>query len=473
MERIFIHNSLTGKKELFVPAYNGKVKIYTCGLTPQDYTHIGHAKLFVTFDVIRRIFEKAGYDVTYIVNFTDIDDKIIARSNASGEHPLFLAERFIESCLEDLMKLNVKPATLYPRATAHIIEIIEMVDNLVKNEFAYESNGNVYFRVKKFPDYGKLSGQSIKKLRQHIRIEPGEDKEDLVDFALWKKAKPGELSWNSPWGRGRPGWHIECSAMSIKYLGMSFDIHGGGQDLIFPHHENEIAQSEAYAGCGPFSRYFIHVGLLNLKASKMSKSLGNFIPLKDIFRSYDPMVTRLVLLKSHYRSPLDFYPELMEEGVEALIKLKEGLFSLSINVIKGSDEEGHSEDKNIVDLNNNFRDSFYASLYDDFNYAASLGHLFSFLGELSKIKGGSKKVFGEALELALGAFDIFGLQLDEDKGEEALIKIILRWREELRKMGEYTKADGLRAELEKEGFIIQDSPDGARFYRNPKRNPLR
>lgn len=472
MEKIFLYNSLTNRKELFVPAYPGQVKIYVCGLTPQDYTHLGHAKLFVSFDVIRRIFEKAGYNVTYIINFTDIDDKIIEKSNKSGENPTFLAEKYINNCLDDLKLLNVKPATYYPRATAHIIDIIEMIEKLEKNGYAYASDGDVFFRVKNFADYGKLSCQSLESLRHGVRVEVEEAKEDPIDFALWKKAKPGELSWKSPWGYGRPGWHIECSAMSIKYLGMGFDIHGGGYDLLFPHHENEIAQSEAYSGHSPFARNFLHVGLLNLKGSKMSKSIGNFLTLKEIFEVYDPMVVRLSLLKCHYRSSLDFYPELLEESLEALIKLKEGFYALDLK-LRNSKEEKSLEDEKVYQIAENFKQQFNNSLYDDFNYAASLGYLFSFISELYKIKKGSKNLFKDLQNLLYDSFDVLGLKIVDDSGHDSLLEIISSWRDELRKAGEYHRADLLRDKLESKGYIVQDSPDGTRVFKNPKRNFIR
>lgn len=471
-DNVLIYNSLTRKKEIFQSKCSGEVSMYVCGLTPQDHLHLGHAKTFITFDVIRRVLEVYGNEVTYLVNFTDIDDKIIAKANNFGEHPQFLAERYIESCLEDMRTLNIKPASFYPRASAHIPEIIEMVEVLMSKGFAYEVGGDIYFRVRKFPAYGILSGQSLDELKSGARIEPNEIKEDTLDFALWKSAKPSEPYWNSPWGPGRPGWHIECSAMNLKYLGMGFDIHGGGQDLVFPHHENEIAQSEAYSGQSPYARYFMHSGLFNLRESKMSKSVGNAISLKEVLQIYDPMVIRMTLLKSHYSSPMDFYPELLDEGAETLLKLKDFYYHFKMMINQGSSVE-HAEDQGILKVLDSFIARFKDHLADDFNYAGSLGVLFQFLNELNLIKGGSKLILGKALEEIVSALEILGLQLEEDKEVRKLIEMILIYRQDMRKNGKYDEADQIRTSLMDSGLIVQDSPYGTRFYRNTKRNNIR
>ncbi len=471
-DNVLIYNSLTRKKEIFQSKCSGEVSMYVCGLTPQDHLHLGHAKTFITFDVIRRVLEVYGNEVTYLVNFTDIDDKIIAKANNFGEHPQFLAERYIESCLEDMRTLNIKPASLYPRASAHIPEIIEMVEVLMSKGFAYEVGGDIYFRVRKFPAYGILSGQSLDELKSGARIEPNEIKEDTLDFALWKSAKPSEPYWNSPWGPGRPGWHIECSAMNLKYLGMGFDIHGGGQDLVFPHHENEIAQSEAYSGQSPYARYFMHSGLFNLRESKMSKSVGNAISLKEVLQIYDPMVIRMTLLKSHYSRPMDFYPELLDEGAETLLKLKDFYYHFKMMINQGSSVE-HAEDKGILKVLDSFIARFKEHLADDFNYAGSLGVLFQFLNDLNLIKGGSKLLLGKALEEIVLALEILGLQLEEDKEVRKLIEMILIYRQDMRMNGKYDEADQIRTSLMDSGLIIQDSPYGTRFYRNTKRNNIR
>ncbi len=446
--------------------------MYVCGLTTQDHLHLGHAKAFVTFDVIRRTLEYFGNKVTYLTNFTDIDDKIIAKAKNLGEHPQFLAERYIESYFEDVKALNIKPASFYPRASAHLPEIIEMVEVLMNKGFAYEVGGDVYFRVREFPAYGALSGQSLDELKSGARIEPNETKEDALDFALWKSAKPSEPYWNSPWGPGRPGWHIECSAMNLKYLGMGFDIHGGGHDLLFPHHENEIAQSEAYSGQTPYARYFMHAGLFNLRESKMSKSVGNVISLKKVMEIYDPMVVRITLLKSHYSSPMDFYPELLDEGAEALLKLKDFYYHFKMMINQGSNAE-HTEDQGIIKTLDSFVTRFQEHLADDFNYAGSLGMLFQLLNDLNQIKGGSKLILGKAMEEIVLALEILGLKVEEDKEVRKIIEMILSYRQDIRKNGKYDEADQIRSSLMDLGLIIQDSPYGTRFYRNTKRNNIR
>ncbi|MBT9164293.1 MAG: Cysteine--tRNA ligase [candidate division WS2 bacterium] len=471
-DTILIYNSLTRKKENFQSKRSGEVSMYVCGLTPQDHLHLGHAKTFITFDVIRRVLETYGNKVTYLLNFTDIDDKIISKANKLGEHPQFLAERYIESCLEDMKALNIKSASLYPRAAAHIPEIIEMVEVLVKKGFAYEIEGDVYFRVRNFPAYGKLSGQSLQELKSGVRMEANEIKEDALDFALWKSAKPSEPYWNSPWGPGRPGWHIECSAMNLKYLGMGFDIHGGGQDLVFPHHENEIAQSEAYSGESPYARYFMHSGLFNLRESKMSKSVGNVISLKKVLEIYDPMVVRITLLKSHYRSPMDFYPELLNEGAETLLKLKDSYYHFKMMIDQGSSAE-HPEDQGILQALDSFITRFKEHLADDFNYAGSLGVLFQFLNDLNLIKGGSQLILGKVLEEIVLALEILGLKVEEDKEVRKIIELILSYRQDRRENGKYDEADQIRTSLMDLGLIIQDSSYGTRFYRNTKRNNIR
>jgi cysteinyl-tRNA synthetase len=299
------HNTLTSKKEIFNPLVRGKVGMYVCGITPYDETHLGHARCYVVFDILKRVLEKNGYDVMHIQNFTDVDDKIIVRAIDMGVSPDVYAEPFIQSFHTYMGQLNVKPASVYPRVTTHMKEIIQIIERLILRGLAYELNGSVYYEVRKFSDYGKLSKRKIDELESGARVEVDELKRDPLDFALWKNAKKGEPAWDSPWGPGRPGWHIECSAMSMKYLGEEFDIHGGGQDLIFPHHENEIAQSVG-ASARAFAKIWIHNGFVTVNQEKMSKSLGNFFTLKDILAKFDPMVVRYFLLGQHYRTPLDF-----------------------------------------------------------------------------------------------------------------------------------------------------------------------
>ncbi len=326
---IRIYNTQTRQKEEFRPLREGEVRMYVCGPTVYDYTHIGHARTYIAFDVVRRYFEHKGYTVMMVMNFTDIDDKIIRRANETGENPRELAEKFLRYFLEDMGALKVKPADIYPRVTEHIGDIVNFIKKLEERGYAYEGGDGVYFEVKKFKDYGKLSGIKVEDLVKGARVEPGEGKRNPEDFALWKKAKPGEPKWESPWGEGRPGWHIECSTMSTKYLGESFDIHGGGNDLIFPHHENEIAQTEACTG-HEWVRYWMHTGFLMVNGEKMSKSLGNFTTIREALKRYDPEVIRLFVLQRHYRSPLDYTEEGMEHAKNNLERLYNTLENIRV-----------------------------------------------------------------------------------------------------------------------------------------------
>ncbi|MDD5259505.1 MAG: cysteine--tRNA ligase, partial [bacterium] len=334
---LFLYNTLTQQKEEFKPLKNKVVNMYVCGVTPYDEVHLGHARCYVAFDVIRRYLEYKGYTVNYIQNFTDIDDKIIKRAQEKNVQPLELAQKNIDAYFQDINALNIKPALKYPRVTEHIPDIIKIVENLVNSRHAYVVDGDVYFRVASFPGYGKLSKRELDQLKSGARVEIDERKESPLDFALWKKEKPGEPSWTSPWGNGRPGWHIECSAMSLGELKIdTLDIHGGGQDLIFPHHENEIAQSEAVTG-KPFAKYWLHNGFVTINKEKMSKSLGNFFTLKEIYKKYEPQVVRLFLISQHYRSPIDFSENKLEEMsraqerfTTALNNMKEAVDRMSV-----------------------------------------------------------------------------------------------------------------------------------------------
>jgi len=375
---IFIHNTLTDRKEEFVPQQEGKVRIYSCGLTVQNYAHIGHIRGAVLFDVIRRFLKKEGYEVIYVQNFTDIDDKIIARANREGVSTQRLAEYFITAYLEDESAMGIIPADFNPRATEHIKEIIEVVEALIRKGYAYVVDGDVYFSVEKFPEYGKLSKRSLEEMLAGARIEVDERKRAPQDFALWKSAKEGEPFWESPWGKGRPGWHIECSVMSIKYLGVPLDIHAGGQDLIFPHHENEIAQSEAFTG-QIFARYWIHWAPVNLKGEKMAKSTGNVFIVREALKLFSPQALRLYLLSSHYRSPIDFDGEKVKEMERALERASEVEDKLRI-AMRG--EANYREvDVEIPDLEE-YRREFYSALEDDFNTPKAIATYFSLLREV-------------------------------------------------------------------------------------------
>ena len=322
-----IYNSMTRKKEPFVPLHEGKVGIYACGPTVYNFFHIGNARPFIVFDVLRRYLEYRGYEVTFVQNFTDIDDKMIRRANEEGVTVAEIAERYIAEYFTDAKALGIRPATVHPRATEHIPQIIALIQRLIDKGLAYESQGDVYYRVRAFPSYGCLCGQNLEDLESGARVSVDEVKEDPLDFALWKAQKPGEPAWESPWGMGRPGWHIECSAMSRKYLGLPFDIHGGGGDLVFPHHENERAQSEAACGC-TFANYWMHGGMLQINSEKMSKSLGNFKLLRDVLKVTDPKVLRFLMLQTHYRSPLDFSDERLAEAGAALCRIENAVKNL-------------------------------------------------------------------------------------------------------------------------------------------------
>ncbi|RLF36426.1 MAG: cysteine--tRNA ligase, partial [Thermoplasmata archaeon] len=326
-----IYNTLSREKELFIPLEKNRVRMYVCGMTVYSDAHIGHARTYFAFDVIRRYLEYKGYRVTYVQNITDVDDKIIAAANREGIHPLEYSKRYAERCLKDLDNLGIRRADIYPKASETIPDMIKMIQQIIDNGYGYEANGDVYFSVEKFKEYGKLSRQNIAKMKIGARIKPGEKKHSPLDFALWKQARPGEPAWDSPWGKGRPGWHIECSTMSIKHLGVPFDIHGGGMDLCFPHHENEIAQAEAATG-KTFAKYWIHIGLLTVNGEKMSKSLGNIVNIRDLLKKWDPEVIRFFYAQTHYRSPPDFTEKTLknaEKSLEKIHRLKEKIEKIS------------------------------------------------------------------------------------------------------------------------------------------------
>ncbi len=479
-----IFNTLSRKKEEFQPIEPGKVRMYVCGITAYDRCHIGHARSAVVFDVIVRYLRKRGYDVTFVRNFTDIDDKIINRANEEGISCKELSEREIGHFYEDMDALGVLRADIEPKATEHIADIILLIEKLIERGYAYVSDGDVYFSVRKFSEYGKLSKRRLEELMVGARILPGENKKDPLDFALWKSAKPGEPSWDSPWGKGRPGWHIECSAMSMKYLGNTLDIHGGGLDLAFPHHENEIAQSEAATG-EPFVNYWVHNGFVTIKGEKMSKSLGNFITIKDILLKFHPEALRLFLLSKHYRSPLDYSKEALEESTSALDRCYKSLFEAqeicNLNIKKKRQiSEDALEAKAKID---NLAQKVREAMDDDFNTALALGHLFDAVRGLNKIIELAKKrpsihykdllkdssakikdvakIFGvlatEPSEYIkaknMSALSKSGLTLEELEG-------LIEKRNEARKRKDWETADSIRDDLSKKGIILKDTPMG-------------
>jgi len=450
-----VFNSLSGQKEEFLPQ-GDEVKMYVCGITPYDEAHLGHAMSYIIFDVIRRYLQFRGYKVKYVQNITDIDDKIIDRANKLGISTRELAEKFTDSYFADMDALNIGRADIYPRATKEIPKIIEVIQGLIDKGYAYPAQGSAYFRVRNVPDYGKLSHRNLESMRTGARIEAGEEKEDPMDFVLWKASKPGEPAWESPWGSGRPGWHIECSAMSLKYLGDTLDIHGGGQDLVFPHHENEIAQSESFTGVKPFVKYWLHNGMVQLGEEKMSKSLGNLITIKEALQKYSADAIRIFALSSHYRSPLTYSEEILEAaegGVERLLR-----------VISRDDSTGGVGEALDAEP---YRKQFVEALDDDFNTAQALGILFdlarvinqaadsglSFLKAQSVFKNLACNVLGLKLET-------FEFLREPEPETKALVKKLVEERNRLRKAKQWRQADEIRDKLRELGVLVEDTPKG-------------
>lgn len=477
--RMRIYNTLTGKKEEFVPLTPKKVGMYACGVTVYDYCHIGHARSAIVFDVIRRYLQYKGFDVKYIRNFTDIDDKIINRAKQEGIPWDAVAQKYTDEYYMDMDRLGVGRADIEPKATEHIKEMIDIVKGLVDKGIAYVVDGDVYFEVSKFPEYGKLSKRDIDEMMAGARVEVDERKKDPIDFALWKVSKEGEPSWESPWGHGRPGWHIECTAMSIKYLGESFDIHGGGADLIFPHHENEIAQSEAFTG-KPFVKCWVHNGFITIDKEKMSKSLGNFFTIKDILDKYDPEVVRFFLLSTHYRSPIEFSDEQLKEAELSIDRYYTTVARINDFFGKESGSPKPSnEEKALEELLSSFKTNFQEAMDDDFNTALALGHIFELIREANRFLDSNpsgEKAKGlvlrtkELLSEVGGILNIFNRTLNEwyialmktkKVGlSEADILDKIRERQEARMMKDWSTADKIREELEEKGIILEDKKDG-------------
>ena len=460
---MYIYNTMSRKKELFVPLKEGKVSMYACGPTVYNFFHIGNARPFIVFDTLRRYLEYRGYQVTFVQNFTDIDDKMIRRANEEGITVKELGDRFIQEYYTDADALGVKRATVNPRATEHIQDIIDLVKTLVDKGHAYPTpNGDVYFSVRSWPGYGKLSGQNIDDLENGARVDPTEEKQDPLDFALWKGQKPGEPAWPSPWGMGRPGWHIECSAMSMSILGQSFDIHGGGQDLIFPHHENEIAQSEAATG-KPFAHYWMHNGFINVDNQKMSKSLGNFFTVRDIAKEYDLDVVRLFMLSVQYRNPINFSRDLIQQAAVALQRLRTALDRLKEAPVA---EEPAEDEQAFLDSLEGYRARFNEAMDDDLNTADALGVLFDLARaantfvSVPRTKSAVEAVTKTYTEL----MDVLGL-MPRKTGEEfpAEVLALLDERQEARKAKNYARADEIRDQLKALGYAIEDSRQGAKL----------
>ena len=456
---LHIYNTLTRRKELFEPLEAGHVRMYVCGPTVYDKAHVGHAMSSLVFDIIRRYLEHLGYTVSFVMNYTDVDDKIIQRAQEAGIPPIELAEKYIREYQQHLEDLNVEPATVNPRATQEMNIIIDMVQGLINSGYAYEVDGDVYFRVEADEDYGKLSGRHIEDMQAGSRVEVDQRKQNPMDFALWKSAKPGEPAWDSPWGKGRPGWHIECSAMNLNHLGEQIDIHGGGNDLIFPHHENEIAQTESFTG-KPFAKYWVHNGMLQLSGEKMSKSVGNLITIQEFLDKHSGDVLRMVILNSSYRSPLTFNEDVISQAEKALERLRSALRPTMPNAKGASQEILDALQEQTVAT----REGFYETMDDDFNTAGALGHLFELVRTINHVRdeGATPDELKSAQNQLRELTSILGLRLDDrtPKGSEtseALIDLLIEVRNQLREIKQWDLSDLIRDRLLELGIVLEDS----------------
>ena len=470
-DRMQIYNTLTKKKEEFVPIEPGKVRMYVCGPTVYNLIHIGNARPMIVFDTVRRYMEHKGYVVNYVSNFTDVDDKIIKKAAEEGVKASEISERYIAECKKDMQALNVRPATTHPLATREIAGMEEMIGTLIEKGHAYvAADGTVYFRVNSFPEYGKLSHKNLDELeggKRSLLVSGMDQKEDPLDFVLWKPKKEGEPFWESPWCDGRPGWHIECSVMSKRYLGDEIDIHAGGEDLIFPHHENEIAQSEAANG-KTFARYWMHNAFLNIDNRKMSKSAGNFFTVRDILQKYDPMVLRFFMLSAHYRSPLNFSAELMEAAANGLDRIRTAVSNLHFMIQNAKENELNDAEKALLDQAKEFSEKFDAAMEDDFNTADAISAIFELVKFVNTNAGAERsRAFLQALlEEILALSDICGLIVEK---EEALldtdIENLIAERQAARKEKNFARADEIRRELLEKGILLEDTREGVKWKR--------
>lgn len=470
---IRVYNTLTKRKEEFVPREPGKVSMYVCGPTTYNYIHLGNARPIVVFDTIRRYFQYRGYQVTYVQNFTDVDDKIINRSHEEGISAAAVAEKYIAAYFEDTEALNVLKADIHPKVTEHIQDIIDFVQKLIDNGHAYEASGDVYYDVRSFTDYGKLSGRDLDDLKAGARVEVGEVKRNPLDFALWKAAKPGEPAWDSPWGPGRPGWHIECSAMSCKYLGETFDIHGGGADLIFPHHENEVAQSEGASG-KPFVNYWLHNGFITVNSEKMSKSLGNFFLLRDILAKFPGEVVRFYLINTHYRSPIDFDDEKLRVAAKSLERIRNSIAMLQEALARGGGQD-EAATATLTQAVAKVKEEFVNAMDDDFNTALAIAAIFDFCHEVNSCLQGASLAALQAAAEAFNGFDsVLGMLIpskaQDDGLSEELMNLIIKLRQNARAAKDWATADAIRDELKEIGIILEDIPQGVRWKRVAKAN---
>ena len=465
-----IYNTMSKRKEEFVPLEEGKVKMYVCGPTVYNYIHIGNARPMIVFDTVRRYFEYKNYDVNYVSNFTDVDDKIIKKANEEGVTAEEISQRYIAECKKDMDGMNIEPATKNPLATEEISGMIEMIQTLIDKGYAYEKNGTVYYSTRKFKDYGKLSHKNLDDLRSGERslLVSGEDeKEDPLDFVLWKPKKEGEPFWKAPWSEGRPGWHIECSEMSKKYLGEQIDIHAGGEDLVFPHHENEIAQSEAANG-KEFAKYWMHNAFLNIDNRKMSKSLGNFRTVREISEQYDLQVLRFFMLSAHYRSPLNFSADLMEaskNGLERIVNAADNLKFLKKNA---ADEKMTEEENKLFTQTDAFVADFERAMEDDFNTADAIAAVFDLVkfANSNTDSESSAEYLGKLFDLLVKLTDVLGLLVDkkEDILDEDIEKLIEE-RQAARKAKDFARADAIRDELLEKGIVLKDTREGVQWKR--------
>ena len=463
-----VYNTLTRKKEEFIPVDEKEIRIYVCGPTVYNYFHIGNARPFVVFDTLRRYLEYRGNKVKFVQNFTDVDDKIINRAHEEGISPSEVSEKYIIEYFRDAKALNVRLADVHPKVTDNIPEIISFVKDLIDKGYAYEVEGDVYFSPRSFEGYGKLSKQNIEDLEAGARIEIGEKKRDPLDFALWKAQKTeGELAWDSPWGKGRPGWHIECSCMSKKYLGETIDIHAGGQDLTFPHHENEIAQSEAHNG-KPFAKYWMHNGYITIDNEKMSKSKGNFFTVRDILKQYTGETMRFFLLSGHYRNPINFSEPLMEQAKNSLARMQNAKGNLE-HLIRTSSGKMTPEEKAALEGFDRYRAEFIDAMEDDLNTADAITAVFELISAInSSVRGGATKEFAEAsLKLLMELTTVLGLLSEQPEAEpvdEELAKLIEE-RQEARKSKNFARADEIRDILKEKGITLKDTPQGVQIIR--------
>ena len=463
-----LYNAMSQQKEEFVPIEPGKVRMYCCGPTVYNFIHVGNARPTIMFDVIRRYFEYKGFEVNFVQNFTDVDDKIIKRANEEGISSDEVAEKYINEYFTDAKALGVRPATVHPKATENIPQIIEIVQTLIDKGYAYEVNGDVYYRTLKFEGYGKLSHQPIEELQSGARIEVGDIKENPLDFALWKAAKPGEPYWESPWGKGRPGWHIECSAMSNRYLGKTIDIHCGGCDLAFPHHENEIAQSEAANGV-EFVHYWLHNGFINIDNKKMSKSLGNFFTVREAADAYGYDCIRMFMLMSHYRSPLNYSGEILMQAKNALERLNTAKKNMEFFTANGKDGDMSEAEAAVAAGLGKYREKFCDAMDDDFNTADAISAIFEMVREINAAvspasdptKALAKACFDAFMELC----DVLGIPFEQVADLDAEVEALLEARQAARKAKNFKEADRIRDELKAMGITLMDTPQGVKWSR--------